>query len=71
MTVALVVGGAVVVLCVMGWLGLRYARKSGEAEAVRAHLQRKSEQARLANEIDEDVARMSDADLDRELRDGR
>ena len=71
MTIVLVIGSAVVVLCVMGWLGFRYARRSGRAEAQRAHFQRKSEQARMANEIDEDVARMSDADLDRELRDGR
>ena len=71
MTAVLIAVGAVVVLCVMGWFGFRYARKAGEAEAERAYFQRKSEQGKLANEIDEHVARMSDDDLDRELRDGR
>lgn len=71
MTVFLIVGGAVVVLCVMGWLGFRYAKNFGKAGAERDQFQRKTEQARCANEIDEDVARMSDDDLDRELRNGR
>ena len=71
MTAVLIAVGAVVVLCVMGWIGFRYARRAGEAEAERAHFQRRSEQAQLANEIDEHVARMSDDALDRELRDGR
>lgn len=47
----------------------RAARARGEAEAQRAQSQAKSEQARKANAIDEDVARLSDTDLDRELRD--
>lgn len=52
------------------WRGFAAERKRGEAEAERDHYQTMSEQARRANEIDEDVVRLSDADLDRELRDG-
>ena len=53
------------------WRAFAAERKRGEAEAERDHYQMKSEQARKANAIDEDVARLSDPDLDRELRDGR
>ena len=63
--------GGVVVFGFLIWLAFRMAQKGGRAGAERDHFQVKSEQASKANEIDEDVARLSDADLDRELRDGR
>lgn len=66
-TVAVAVTGIGVFLV---WNASRAERKRGEAEAQRARFQIMSEQARKANAIDEDVVRLSDADLDRELRDG-
>jgi len=53
------------------WRAFAAERKRGEAEAERDLYQMKSKQARRANAIDEDVARLSDPDLDRELCDGR
>ena len=64
-------GGGVVVLIFAVWLAFHIARKAGSAEAERDIFKLKAEQARRANEIDEDVASLSDEQLDRELRDGR
>ena len=50
------------------WRAFAAERRRGAAEADRDHYQAKSEQARRANAIDEDVARLSDSDLDSELR---
>ena len=44
------------------------ARQSGKASAERDIAQDKASQGQEANAIDETVSRMSDADLDRELR---
>lgn len=62
------IGGGVAVFLFLVWLAFGYARKAGRAIAERDHFKRKSEQARTANAIDEDVGRLSDGDLDRELR---
>jgi len=51
------------------WRALAAERKRGAAEAERDQHQTFSEQARRANAIDEDIACLSDSDLDRELRD--
>lgn len=69
MTTFAVVGGVVLVLIFLVWLAFKKVEGKGRAEAEREHFQVKSEQARQANEIDEDVARLSDDELDRELRD--
>lgn len=45
-------------------------RRAGKVEQKAADLAARENQASEANEIDEDVRRLSDADLDRELRDG-
>ena len=50
------------------WLLARNAMKRGEATKEAEQYKGWAEQARKANEIDEDVARLSDDDLDRELR---
>ena len=71
MTTILVVLGLVAVIGFAIWLGFRGQRKRGQAEAERDQFRAKSEQARIANEIDENVAGLSDDELDRELRDGR
>ena len=71
MTTLAIVGGVVAVAMFLVWLAFRYARKAGEAGAERDHAMTKAEQARKANEIDEDVARLSDAGLDDELRKSR
>lgn len=65
-----VVGGGVVVLLFVVGLAFHFVRKAGSAEAERDTFKVKSEQARRANEIDEDVACLSNDELDRELRDG-
>lgn len=61
---------AAVVLALAGGgllLIVRIARQRGRAEAERDQARRAVGRARRANEIDEDVHRTSDADLDREL----
>ena len=50
------------------WMGFRYARKSGVSQARADGLEAGADAARKGQEIDEDVARMSDSDLDDELR---
>ncbi len=60
--------GAGAVLLFGVWLAFRQARKRGEAEAEGRANKRSAEHAREANETREDVARLRDADLDRELR---
>jgi hypothetical protein len=63
--------GLFAVLAFIVWIGFKSAEKKGRAEAEREQFQAKSEAATEAHEIDEAVLRLSDADLDRELRDGR
>ena len=70
-TVYLVIGAAVLVLGFAVWLSFKSAEGKGRAEAEKQYLQRKTDEAERANAIDEDVLRLSDGDLDRELRDGR
>lgn len=50
------------------WRAFKSERERGRAEAERDQHRTNAERARMANEIDEDVIRMSDADLDSELR---
>jgi hypothetical protein len=64
-----VIGGLLLVLVFIVWLAFKNAEGKGRAEAERDHFQTESEEARRANEIDEAVIRLSDSDLDRELRD--
>lgn len=66
MTTYAIIGGLVVVAIFLVWLAFRQARKRGEAEADGRSNKRSAEHAREAAEIDEDVARMSDADRRRE-----
>jgi hypothetical protein len=60
-----------VVLVAVVWIACRIAEQKGRSEAERARHREETATARRANEIDEDVKRLPDADLDRELRDGR
>ena len=53
------------------WLGFRYARKSGSAQARADGLETAVDHARKSGAIDEDVSRMPDADLYDELRNDR
>lgn len=62
------IGGAVMVLMVI--LHGRRSRQLGRAEAQRDGYEKAADHAKEALEIDEDVAGLSDADLDRELRSG-
>ena len=57
-----VLGGFVV------WLALRYARKAGAAHARADGLEAGADAARKGQEIDEAVSKLSDSDLDDELR---
>ena len=50
------------------WLGFRYARKSGAAQARADGLEAGAGAARKGQEIDEAVSKLSDSDLDDELR---
>ena len=70
MAIYALIGGGVAVFLFLIWLAFGYAKKAGQAAAERDQFKRKSEQARIANAIDEDVGRLSDDDLDRELRGG-
>ena len=63
--------GLFLLLLFIVWIAFKTAEKKGRAEAEREQFQAKSEAATEAHEIDEAVLRLSDADLDRELRDGR
>ncbi len=63
--VGIVVALASIAIGVGTWLAMRSARHKERARAALASLQH----AGRGNAIDEAVARMSDADLDRELRD--
>ena len=71
MTTIATIGGGVLFLVVVVLAALRVAKGSGRAEAERDHFEARSEQARQANEIDEDVSGLADNELDRELRDGK
>jgi len=71
MTTYAVIGGLILVLIFIVWIAFKTAEGKGRADAERDQFQTKSEEARQANEIDEAVIRLSDDDLDRELRDGR
>ena len=68
-----VIAAAVVLIFSVGafliWIAMHTARRAGADAAERDQFREKSEQARKANEIDELVVRMSDADLDSELFD--
>lgn len=68
MNTLILVGGGVVVIGLLIWLAMRGARKRGRVEAERDGLKQTTEHAREAHEIDEDVAGVSGADLDDELR---
>lgn len=68
MTTIAITGGAVLFLVVVVLAAMRVANGKGRAEAEKEHFQAKSEQARQANEIDEDVSGLSDDELARELR---
>lgn len=61
----ILIGGAVMVLIVI--LHGRRSRQLGRAEAQRDGFEKAADHAKEALEIDEDVARLSDAELDREL----
>ena len=67
--IAAVVLGAVVLAAVGLMLYGRSQRKRGRAEANAEGLESAVEAARKSGEIDEDVARLSDADLYNELHD--
>ena len=71
MTTIATIGGGVLFLLVVVLAALRVASGKGRAQAERDHFRLKSEQARAANEIDEDVSGLSDDELARELRDRR
>ena len=71
MTTLATIGGGVLFLVVVVLAALRVAKGSGRAEAEREHFEAKSKQARQANEIDENVAGLSDDELSRELRERR
>jgi hypothetical protein len=68
MTTYAVIGGLFLVLLIVFWLAWETAARKGRLEAENDHLLQASRAARKANEIDEDVARLPDSDLDRELR---
>lgn len=58
--------GSVILLLIVG--GFFVARSLGRAGAQRDIAEKGVDDARKGQEIDEDVARMSDADLDKRLR---
>ena len=68
-----IIGASAIVILGLGafliGLAFRTARRAGADASERDHYREKSEQARKANEIDEDIVRLSDVDLDSELRD--
>lgn len=66
-TIALI-GGGVLLAAFAVWLAVRMARRRGRAEAERDRATAGLEQARRGHAIREDVERLSDADLDDELR---
>jgi hypothetical protein len=71
-TIYAIIGALVLVLIFFVWIAFKNSEGKGRAEAERDRLQTESEVARQANEIDEAIIRLSDDDLDRELRgDGR
>ncbi len=65
-----VVGGVLLALLAIVWLAVRTAEQKGRSESDARRLQEAASTARRANEIDEDVRRLADSDLDRELRNG-
>lgn len=70
MTAYAAIGGLFLLLLFVMWLAFRMAEQKGRSEAESDRVQKTFDQARMANEIDEGVKRLSDSDLDRELRDG-
>ena len=62
---ALAAAAGAAMLAAIIWITRREGRASAERDATEGGIDR----ARKANAIDEDVARVDDADLDRELRD--
>ena len=67
MTLYAAIAFGAVVLIFFVWLAFRYAHAAGSADAERKAFKEQTEHARQANEIDEDVARLDDGELDREL----
>ena len=59
--------GMVALLLAAGWMIVIIARRSGRAEAERDQAAQSAEHGRKRHEIDEDVARLSGPELDREL----
>jgi len=62
---ALAAAAGAAMLAAIIWIARREGRASAERDVAEGSIDR----ARKANAIDEDVARVDDADLDRELRD--
>lgn len=60
-------GGMVCIILALGWMIVIIARRSGRAEAERDQAAQSAEHGRKRHEIDEDVARLSAAELDAEL----
>lgn len=71
MTIYAAIGGLILVLIFIVWIALKSAERKGRADAERDRFLAESEAARRANEIDEDVMRLPDDELDRELFDRR
>ena len=70
MTIVYLIGAGLAVVGLLVWLYGRQSRKAGEAKANNRNLESAVDAARKSGVIDEDVSRLSDADLDRELRNG-
>ena len=70
MTTLYLIGAGLAVVVVLALLYGRQSRKRGRAEANAEGLESATDAARKSGAIDEDVSRMSDDDLDRELHDG-
>lgn len=70
MSFELVAGAVVVVLVAMG-LFIYFIRKGAAEKVYRKHAEKSAKRAQDATEIDEDVARLDESDLDDRLRDGR
>lgn len=65
------VAGLVVIVLVAGAVFVYFIRKGAAEKVYRKHAEKSAERAKDAREIDEDVARLDESDLDDKLRDGR
>ncbi|MBE9554862.1 MAG: hypothetical protein IMF05_15470 [Proteobacteria bacterium] len=70
MTTLYLIGAGLAVVGLLALLYGRQSRKRGRAEANAEGLESAVEAARKSGAIDEEISRMSDADLDRELYNG-